>query len=94
MTLEYVPAEGKIAVQILDDIDGDEKEDQATGANVPSSDSYNEALIAICVGVGPKVTTCKKGDTVYLYKWAECGLKLGEGVRVVDAGCVAAKVKG
>lgn len=94
MSIEYVPAEGKIAVQILDDIDNDEREDQASGSDEPGCDSYNEALIAVCVGVGPKVTTCKKGETVFIYKWArDSGVRVDDDTRIIDAGCVAAKIK-
>ncbi len=97
MSLEVEPAEGMVALRILEDVDGDEEDAKVSPQAVPyptAEPIYNEALIALCVGAGRKVTICKRGDTVLVDKWARNGLHIDDDTVVVEAYCVKAKVVG
>ena len=88
--MDVKPAEGKVVLRFVDDVDGDD-EPAAGYAPMPSADY--EGLLAIVIGVGAKVTGCKKGDTVVTSPWARDGLKLGDNTYVCDAWCIQATIK-
>lgn len=90
--MDISPAEGFIAVEFLDD-DEDEDERAANRRSYPTvDDDYNEAVAAYVVGIGKKVTTCKKGDTVFVRKYARNAIHMGS-TYFVEAYCVVATVK-
>lgn len=83
------PAEGFVALEFLDDEKQDEERNQYAE---PGSDSYNEALFAVCVGVGKKVTVCKRGDTVVVRAYAREGIHVSDDVVLCESYCVVGKV--
>jgi hypothetical protein len=85
------PAEGMIALEFLDDEKQEETRPKYDAP--PSSDAYNEAVFAICVGVGKKVTTCKRGDTLVVRAYAREGVRVSDDVVIVEAYCVLGTVK-
>jgi hypothetical protein len=85
------PAEGMIALEFLDDEKQEETRPQYDAPS--SSDDYNEAVFAICVGVGKKVTNCKRGDTVVVRAYARHGVKVDDDVVIVESYCVVGTVK-
>lgn len=92
-TLQIEPAEGYIALEFLDEVaEDDEEPEQRQGyAGAPTID--NEGLFAMVVGVGKKVTNCKRGDTVVVSKWAKEGMRIGDDVVLCDSYVVKAIVK-
>jgi hypothetical protein len=87
--LQIEPAEGMVAIEFVDD--EDEEPANAQQAETPSS--YNEACFAICVGVGKKVTRCKRGDTVIVMSFARQGIKIGDDVTLCEEYVVKGVVK-
>lgn len=85
--MQIEPAEGMVALEFLDD--GDEKTESYR--NDPGEAS--EGIFAMCVGVGRDVKRCKRGDTVIVDKWAREGMKVGDGVILVDQWAVKGTVK-
>jgi hypothetical protein len=84
------PAEGMVALEFLDDA---KQETTRPNYDAPSgSDDYNTAIFAIVVGVGKKVTNCKRGDTVVVRAYAREGIKVDDDVVIVEAYCVVGKV--
>jgi hypothetical protein len=83
------PAEGYVAIEFLDGEDADPA-DHARPA--PVSNDENEALMAMCVGVGKKVTTCKRGDTVLVRPYARNGIRVGDNIVLVEAYCVVGRL--
>jgi len=81
------PAEGKVAVKFVDDLDGDGD----TTAAAPDADY--DGLLAIVLGVGAKVSGVKKGDTVICSPWARDGLCIGDNAYMVDSYCIAGTIK-
>jgi len=97
MALDIKPIEGMVALQIVDDESEEEREKRlAIRANgIAPSDSYNEAIIAIVVGIGPKGPAgLKKGSTVMVRKYARDGLRLDEDTVLVETYCIVAVVGG
>lgn len=93
MALDIQPVEGMVALQILDD-DTDEKSERQTGMGLTPDDSYNEALHAIVIGIGPKGPAgVKKGNVVLCRGYARNGLDVGDGVVLTDVYCIAGVVK-
>jgi|1185.fasta_scaffold135628_2 co-chaperonin GroES (HSP10) len=94
MALDIKPIEGMVALQLLEPLDeesGANKSAMATSST--PEDSYNEALYAIVVGVGPKGPIgVKKGDTVLCRGYARDGLKIGDDVVLVESYCIVGKV--
>jgi hypothetical protein len=45
------------------------------------------------VGVGKKVTNCKRGDTVIVTKWAREGMKVSDDLVLCDCYVVKAIIK-
>jgi hypothetical protein len=90
-SLVIEPAEGMVALEFLDE---EKQEEERSGYDAPpSSDDYNEAVFAICVGVGKKVTSCKRGDTVLVRAYAREGVHVSDDVVLVEAYCVLGTVK-
>lgn len=79
------PAEGMVALSFVDDLDDDGDIDQDTDADY-------DGLLAIVVGVGPKVTGIKKGDTVVTRPYARDGLNVGNGIVLVESYCIAGTI--
>ena len=79
MTVE--PAEGYVAIEppeagASDGVDVDAP---------PGDDVYRQLVLVECVGVGKKVTRCKKGDAVFVRRWAiENASTLPGGVALVE----------
>ena len=96
MALDVTPVEGYVALQIIDD----ETEEERTArkqaySSGPPSDSYNEAITAIVVGVGPKAPKgVVRGAVVMVRKYARDGLRLDEDTVLVEVYCIAAVVGG
>lgn len=87
---EIKPAEGMIAVRFVDD----DLEEERRETYAASPDSYeNEALLAIVVAVGPKVSGVKKADVALLRSYAADGVKLGDGIVLIESYCVLGTVK-
>lgn len=89
------PAEGMVALAF---VDSDEEVDE----EIKKSVSYNSTpyepkpycgLLAIVLGIGPNVTTCKVGDTVVVGPYARDGLKIGENSVLTDAYHIKATIK-
>lgn len=95
MALDVEPVEGFVALQIVDDETEEERKARiARNAHAPSQ-SYNEAIYAIVVGIGPKGPKgVKKGDTVLVRKYARDGLRLDENTVLCESYCIAAVVGG
>lgn len=91
------PAEGKLAVRFVDDPDVDDQSDmmragyEATRSSPPGMIS-NDGCLAEVIAVGPKVKNAKKGDVIVTNEWARDGVKLDDGVTIVDDYCVQAVV--
>lgn len=81
------PAEGYVALEFLD---GEDRGDHSRPA--PVSSDENEAIMAMCVGAGKKVSVCKRGDTVLVRPYARHGIRVGENVVLVEAYCVVGRV--
>ena len=84
--VDIQPAEGKVALKFVDDLDDDGDLDEDT-------DVDNDGLIAIVIGVGTGVKNVKKGDTVVTTPWARDGLCIGDNTYICDAWCIAGTVK-
>jgi co-chaperonin GroES (HSP10) len=92
MALDIAPVEGFVALQIVDD-ETEEERELRKNRDYPS-DSYNEAIYAIVVGVGPKAPAgVKKGATVLVRKYARDGLRIDDDTVLVETYCIAAVVK-
>lgn len=91
MALNIKPVEGMVALQILDDPKAkDESSDMVSASSAPSGDSYNTALTALVVGIGPKGPAgVKKGSIVLCRGYARDGLDIGDGVVLTDCYCIA-----
>ncbi len=93
MALDITPVEGFVALQLVDD-ETEEERERRMGAPY-ASDSYNEAIYAVVVGVGPKAPAgVKKGATVLVRKYARDGLRIEDDVVLVESYCIAAVVSG
>lgn len=94
--MDIEPAEGYVALEFLDDYEAEEKTDPgagSSGAIGPAVEDYNNVCFAMCIGVGKKVTSCKRGDTVIVRKYArENGIKVSDDVMLVEAYLVVGKV--
>lgn len=91
MALDITPVEGFVALQIVDD-ESEEEREARRRLDAPSS-SYNEAIYAIVVAVGPKAPAgVKKGVTVLVRKYARDGLRLDDDTVLVENYCIAAVV--
>lgn len=90
------PAEGKIALQFLDDEEEEEEEEKEQpqrGSTPVMAEEPERAIPAVCVGVGPRVTVCKKGDTVLVRKYARNGgIAISAETRILDSWCVVATI--
>lgn len=94
MALDIKPVEGMVALQILDDPKA--KRDDSSDGMVSSSsspsldDSYNTALTALVIGIGPKGPAgVKKGSIVLCRGYARDGLDIGDDVVLTDSYCIA-----
>jgi len=104
MALDITPVEGMVALQIVDDEDETEREQRLASRNTNApSDSYNEAIVAIVVALGPnsksamgpKIPTgVKKGSTVLVRKYARDGLRIDDDTVLVETYCIVALVGG
>jgi len=91
-TPDIKPVEGYVALQLLDDESEEEREARRRASNGPS-ESYNEAMYAVVVGIGPKGPAgVKKGSTVLVRKYARDGLRISDDVVLVESYCIAAVV--
>lgn len=86
--LQIEPAEGYVALEFLDDAEDD---DAPPSYDSPSDD--NDGVFAMVVGVGKKVTNCKRGDTVVVSKWAKEGMRIGDDCVLCESYVVKAIVK-
>jgi len=100
MALDIKPVEGMVALQILDDPkakDDDSSAGMLSASNSLSSasdDSYNTALTAIVIGIGPKGPAgVKKGSIVLCRGYARDGLKIDDDVVLTDSYCIAGIVQ-
>lgn len=94
MILDIQPVEGMVALQILSDAVDEDKAQDAMNSSAPDGDSYNEAVYAIVLGIGPKGPAgVKKGSTVLCRGYARNGLDLGDGAVLTDSYCIAALIK-
>lgn len=85
----------QVALKIFDDGDGDDDTAEMTSGspNVPSDDSYNEAIYALVLGVGSDVQAkVKKGDTVLVRKSACNGVRVDDDVVLASEYCLLATV--
>jgi len=95
MALDVKPIEGMVALQLVDDETEEEREQRIASRQNAPSDSYNEAIIAIVVGIGPKGPAgVKKGSTVMVRKYARDGLRLDADTVLVETYCIVAVVGG
>ncbi len=95
MALDVTPVEGFVALQIVDDETEEEREARKQSYSQGPSDSYNEAITAIVVGVGPKAPKgVVRGAVVLVRKYARDGLRLDEDTVLVETYCIAAVVGG
>lgn len=95
MALDVTPVEGFVALQIVDDETEEEREARKQSYSQAPSDSYNEAITAIVVGVGPKAPKgVVRGAVVLVRKYARDGLRLDEDTVLVETYCIAAVVGG
>jgi co-chaperonin GroES (HSP10) len=90
------PAEGKLAVRFVDDPDADDQSEAMKAGYMATQSSpspiSNDGCLAEVIAVGPKVKNAKKGDVVVTNEWARDGVKLDDGVTIVDDYCVLAIV--
>ena len=95
MALDIQPVEGMVALQILDDPKAKSDEsDSMVSADLPDDDSYNTALTALVIGIGPKGPAgVKKGSIVLCRGYARDGLDIGDDVVLTDSYCIAGVVK-
>lgn len=91
MSLGIQPAENMVALRFLDDLSEEDDSEPTSGA-LPTYPTQSKAVAAFCVGVGKKVTVCKKGDTVLVREYARYGLSVGDNTVIVESYCVAAKI--
>lgn len=91
MALDIKPVEGMVALQILDDPKAKNESDGMVSTGSPvCDDSYNTALTALVVGIGPKGPPgVKKGSIVLCRGYARDGLDIGDGVVLTDSYCIA-----
>lgn len=90
MARDIEPAEGYVAIKLIDDEDEPESKQPS---NVPTPmDAENKAVMGICMAVGKKVTCCKKGDTVFCRPYARHGLRVDDNTVLVESYCVAGRV--
>ena len=95
MAIECRPVEGFVALQIVDDETEEERERRLAERSGAPSDSYNEAIVAIVVGIGPKGPSgVKRGSTVLVRKYARDGLRLDDDTVLVETYCIAAVIGG
>lgn len=97
MALDVTPVEGYVALQIIDDETEEERAArmQRYSQGPSTSDSYNEAITALVVGVGPKAPKgVVRGAVVMVRKYARDGLRLDEDTVLVETYCIAAVVGG
>jgi hypothetical protein len=95
VALDVTPVEGFVALQIIDDETEEEREARRQNYNSAPSDSYNEAITALVVGVGPKAPKgVVRGAVVMVRKYARDGLRLDEDTVLVEVYCIAAVVGG
>lgn len=95
MPLDVTPVEGYVALQIVDDETDEEREARRQRYSQGPSESYNEAIHAIVIGVGPKAPKgVVKGAVVLVRKYARDGLRLDEDTVLVETYCIAAVVGG
>lgn len=94
MTSDIRPVEGYVALRLLDG-ETEEERLRRQANNTGPSQSYNEAIPAVVVAIGPKGPTgVKKGTTVLVRKYARDGLRLDDDVVLVEHYCIAAIVSG
>lgn len=96
MALDIKPVEGMVALQILDDpkAKDDDSSDMVSASGAPSDDSYNTALTAIVIGIGPKGPAgVKKGSIVLCRGYARDGLRIDDDVVLTDSYCIAGVVQ-
>jgi hypothetical protein len=95
MALDVTPVEGYVALQIVDDETEEERTARKANYSSGPSDSYNEALTAIVVGIGPKgPKNVKRGSVVMVRKYARDGLRLDDDTVLVEVYCIVALVGG
>lgn len=95
MALDVTPVEGYVALQIIDDETEEEREARKQAYSQGPSESYNEAITALVVGVGPKAPKgVVRGAVVMVRKYARDGLRLDEDTVLVEVYCIAAVVGG
>lgn len=87
------PAEGYIAVRFIDDDKDADDVPSASSGVVPGGSYSNDACLALIVAVGAKVKA-KKGQVALLRPYARDGLKLGDGIVLVESYCIAGTVNG
>lgn len=78
-SLGWEPAEGYIAIELLDT--------DAPG-RMPHSSDEHDSLRALCVGAAGDVTVCKRGDEIRVRPYARNGVRMGESIVLVEAYCV------
>jgi len=76
--IDITPAENMLAVRFLENTEEEKTETSEGPASVPF-DRQEEAIVALVVGVGKKVTRAKKGDTVLLRDYAKYAPRVSEG---------------
>ena len=84
------PAEGMLVVRFVDDDVDDDKDPDST--RYPSAEPVNkpyEGCLAVVAAVGDKVKA-KVGSTIVTDPWAREGLKLGNGLVVINSNAVKA----
>lgn len=95
MALDVTPVEGYVALQIVDDETEEERAARKAEYSSKPSDSYNEALTAIVLGIGPKGPKgVKRGSVVMVRRYARDGVRLDADTVLVESYCIVALVGG
>lgn len=88
------PAEGYVAVEFLDDYDGDENEGVDRYDSTPAGSSPGAVCFAQCEGVGKDVKRCKRGDVVLVMEYErKNGIKISDSLILVSQWSVVGVVK-
>lgn len=88
------PADGMVAIRFLEGEDESEEHSTRPGQPEPSGPHDEEACLAICVGVGADIKSCKPGDTILVRPWARHSIKVGDDTRICEGYNVVAVIEG
>lgn len=87
------PAEGKIAITLVDDDEDKKPRPMAGPGPAPAPTESDDCVLGTVVAVGAKVPGVKKGDVVVLRSWARSEPRIGERLIICDAYSVLATIE-